>query len=300
MRARLLLLSVLVAGFSAASEPVDVIRQYVIEKAKSEPKPRVLVKRGADFATAALLTADEKGIVVNTDGAEVRLQWTKLSKEEVYQLFSPLVDSAPAEVHETYLLLAHRLQHTDSFARLLADLWRKAPDAAKRVEAAVASASPPATLAAGQRRDSGGGTVSSNDAQACLRAQISTTAGGLFHRVEGNLLQNSSFEHNWYRRDFARRRRFLLLHESDIGLCESDGHLDHWFFSKGTPAEECWDSRVGRTGGRSVHFTKPGRVAQQLRFCASADGACLRDRIDCRSGSGPIAGVLLRNNGCPS
>src|SRR5262245_50477988 len=43
-----------------------------------------------------------------------------------------------------------------------------------------------------------------------------------------NLLQNASFEHNWFNRAFAMNRRFLLLQASDLGVGEGDGHIDHW------------------------------------------------------------------------
>ena len=87
----------------------------------------------------------------------------------------------------------------------------------------------------------------------------------VFHRVPGNLLQNSSFEHNWFNRAFTMGRRFLLLQASDMGLAEADGHIDHWRF-QGVPIPESWDTTVSRAGSRSVRFTKAGKGSQLVRF----------------------------------
>ena len=87
----------------------------------------------------------------------------------------------------------------------------------------------------------------------------------VFHRVAGNLLQNSSFEHNWFNRAFTMGRRFLLLQASDMGMAEQDGHIDHWRF-QGIPIPESWDTAVARAGTRSVRFTKAGKGSQLVRF----------------------------------
>ena len=85
------------------------------------------------------------------------------------------------------------------------------------------------------------------------------------HRVPGNLIQNSSFEQNWFNRRLAERRRFLLLQATDMGVGERDGHVDHWQFH-GLQAIEALDSQVARTGLRSIRLDKPGRVSQLVRF----------------------------------
>ncbi len=89
-------------------------------------------------------------------------------------------------------------------------------------------------------------------------------AGPLFHRVPGNLLKNASFEHNWFNRRFAEARRFLLLQASDMGVGESDGHVDHWRVQ--APLPEAWDTTVARAGSRSLRFDKPGQATQLVRF----------------------------------
>ncbi|HUT35761.1 MAG TPA: hypothetical protein VNE39_19905 [Planctomycetota bacterium] len=90
-------------------------------------------------------------------------------------------------------------------------------------------------------------------------------AGVLFHRVPGNLLKNPSFEHNWFNRRFAEARRFLLLHASDMGVGEADGHIDHWRV-QGAPVPESWDTTAARAGHRSLRFDKPGQATQLVRF----------------------------------
>jgi len=94
-----------------------------------------------------------------------------------------------------------------------------------------------------------------------IAAQPSTP---LFHRVPGNLVKNASFEHNWFNRRFAESRRFLLLSASDMGVGESDGHIDHWRVQ--APLPESWDTTVARAGGRSLRFDKPGQATQLVRF----------------------------------
>ncbi|MBI2192250.1 MAG: hypothetical protein HYU36_09720 [Planctomycetes bacterium] len=86
-----------------------------------------------------------------------------------------------------------------------------------------------------------------------------------FHRVPGNLVKNSSFEHNWFHRAFTMNRRFLLLQGSDMGVGECDGHVDHWRF-QGAAAPECWDTRIARSGSRSIRFDGPASGSQLVRF----------------------------------
>ena len=84
-----------------------------------------------------------------------------------------------------------------------------------------------------------------------------------FHRVPGNLLQNSSFEENWFNHAFADRRRFLLLQASDMGVGECDGGIDYWAIAGKSTA---WDLRNARTGTRSLRFDGPGSARQLVRF----------------------------------
>src|SRR5262249_38993009 len=83
--------------------------------------------------------------------------------------------------------------------------------------------------------------------------------------IAPNLLQNPSFEQNWFNRPFTMNRRFLLLQGSDMGVGEADGHVDHWRF-EGISIPEAWDVTVARTGGRSVRFEKAGRGTQLVRL----------------------------------
>jgi hypothetical protein len=83
--------------------------------------------------------------------------------------------------------------------------------------------------------------------------------------VAHNLLQNPSFEQNWFNRAFAMNRRFLLLQASDMGVGEADGHIDHWRF-EGISLPEAWDTTVAHSGARSVRFEKAGRGSQIVRF----------------------------------
>lgn len=92
-----------------------------------------------------------------------------------------------------------------------------------------------------------------------------TPATPSWHRVAGNLIKNSSFEHNWFNRKFTMNRRFLLLHGSDMGVGEEDGHIDHWQF-QGIPIPDAWDMEISRSGGRSVRFDRPGSGSQLVRF----------------------------------
>ncbi len=109
------------------------------------------------------------------------------------------------------------------------------------------------------------------------QALAAEPAAPLFHRVPGNLVKNASFEHNWFNRRFAEARRFLLLSASDMGVGESDGHVDHWRAEKGTfyfsaaeklnvPFSPAWDTTVARAGGRSLRFDKAGQATQLVRF----------------------------------
>ncbi|HET6426793.1 MAG TPA: hypothetical protein VFJ30_00170, partial [Phycisphaerae bacterium] len=105
---------------------------------------------------------------------------------------------------------------------------------------------------------------------AAVLAAASTAPGaaaapGGLHRVRDNLLQNSSFEHDWVHRSFVEGRRFLLLQASDMGVGESDGRVDHWRL-RGVSPVEAWDTAVSRSGGRSIRFDKPGQASQLVRF----------------------------------
>ena len=98
----------------------------------------------------------------------------------------------------------------------------------------------------------------------------------LFHRVAGNLLQNSGFEHNWFNHELANRSRFLLLQASDMGVAECDGHVDYWTMREG--------DRVGyrrrADGLRSLRFDGAGGASQMVRFAGEnsplAGGGALR------------------------
>jgi hypothetical protein len=90
-------------------------------------------------------------------------------------------------------------------------------------------------------------------------------SGGGLHRVPDNLLQNSSFEHDWVHRSFVEQRRFQLLQASDMGVGESDGRVDHWRLTGVSPVE-AWDTAVARSGRRSIRFDKPGQASQLVRF----------------------------------
>lgn len=87
----------------------------------------------------------------------------------------------------------------------------------------------------------------------------------LFHRVDGNLLQNSSFEHNWFNHAFAERRRFLLLQASDMGVGECDGNIDYWT-TRGKVKTSTWDATAAHSGSRSIRFDGPGSASQLVRF----------------------------------
>jgi hypothetical protein len=115
-----------------------------------------------------------------------------------------------------------------------------------------------------------------------LVCQAESDSGGrpakpvTFHRIEGNIVKNASFEENWFNRKFTMDRRFLLLHGSDMGVGEPDGHIDHWRF-QGVPVPESWDTAVSRSGLRSVRFDRAGTGSQLIRFAgeqsAKAGGA---------------------------
>jgi hypothetical protein len=77
-----------------------------------------------------------------------------------------------------------------------------------------------------------------------------------------NLIQNGSFEEDWFNHTFGDRRRFLLLQSSDMGVGESDGHADYWTV-RGNAA---WDWTTGRSGARSMRFDGTGSALQLVRF----------------------------------
>jgi hypothetical protein len=101
-----------------------------------------------------------------------------------------------------------------------------------------------------------------DDAGAAARAVARPVA---FHRVAGNVVQNSSFEHNWFNRDFAEQRRFLLLQMSDMGVGEADGHIDHWRL-EGVSTPEAWDTSIARSGSRSIRLTKGAKAHHMVRY----------------------------------
>ncbi len=76
-----------------------------------------------------------------------------------------------------------------------------------------------------------------------------------------NMLPNPGFEEDWFHAAFTQNRRFMLLQSSDVGVAAPDGVPDHWQ----VPAA-CWDSRVQRSGQRSLHFRGPGRASQRWRW----------------------------------
>jgi len=100
---------------------------------------------------------------------------------------------------------------------------------------------------------------------AVLLAPLSGVCGDSGRVPAGNLVKNPSFEHNWFNRRFAERRRFLLLQASDMGVGEADGHIDHWRV-QGVPIPESWDTVVARSGSRSIRFERPGQATQLVRF----------------------------------
>lgn len=101
-------------------------------------------------------------------------------------------------------------------------------------------------------------------------------------RVDGNLVQNWSFESDFFNSDFGERRRFLLLQASDLGMGEQDGKSDYWCAvrakvkGKGRqqPGKADWEAFVSRdgaavrTGSFSLRLTEPVRVQQRLRMAA--------------------------------
>src|ERR1017187_4652659 len=71
-----------------------------------------------------------------------------------------------------------------------------------------------------------------------------------------NLLQNAGFEENWFNKNFAEQRRFLLLQASDAGMAETDGHIDYWTVREGYSAA-LLDRENRHRGHQSVLFSKP-------------------------------------------
>ncbi len=82
-----------------------------------------------------------------------------------------------------------------------------------------------------------------------------------------SFVQNASFEDDWIRSQLGHRKRFLLLHTSDLGLAESDGFPDYWTYKRDS-AGVSWDTRRGRTGQRSLCLTGKAQAFQRIRFAA--------------------------------
>ncbi len=83
----------------------------------------------------------------------------------------------------------------------------------------------------------------------------------------GNLVQNASFEEDWIRAELGHRKRFLLLHASDLGMAEADGRPDYWTLPRDA-SQGLWETKLGHTGQRSLCLAGKAEVFQRLRFAA--------------------------------
>lgn len=80
-----------------------------------------------------------------------------------------------------------------------------------------------------------------------------------------NLVQNGGFEEDWHHAEFAKDRRFLLLHASDIGMGEEDGRVDHWTFQN-ADSSGAWDTGVAHGGSRSIRLGGAAQALHRVRF----------------------------------
>lgn len=237
-----------VPGLLGAADPGDVLRQYVIEQAQGG-KLVLPVKTGpGKAAPAAILAADEKGLRVNAQGADLALTWKMLGEEGLYELSQPLAAKAPAAVHAAYLQLAIKLGQAagPGFDKLLTALWEKDADAAKGVEAALKAPpkerEPAKTQPGGQEAEKEAGAPREKSAPADSLASL---CGGLIGR------------------DGKVNREAYVREALSYDLMSINRTLgpDYEFFHKGGKAEEfptlpaATDKSSGKIGRNGQGFT---------------------------------------------
>jgi len=127
----------------------EAVRSFLVRNAGDLAGRRVPVKLGRGQAQEMkLLAATGSGVRVDQSGVAMDVSWEKLGDEGLYRLARPFVESAPAEVHEAWLLLGAALGGSgeSGFDELVRSLWRKDPAAARRVEAGLAALPSPAGI----------------------------------------------------------------------------------------------------------------------------------------------------------
>ena len=187
-------LSLLVATSVHAGDVEDALRQYVIQQAK-ESKQVLPVKAGPGKAVpAAILAADDKGMQINMQGAQVSVTWKMLGDEGLYELFEPLLAKSPGPVHAQFLKFATKIGRGNGplFEKQVSALWEKDPAAAKILEAALMAPKKPAEPALATPGTSGASGDAENKESASTPAAApskdaqSLLAGGFVTR-EGKI-----------------------------------------------------------------------------------------------------------------
>ena len=128
-----------------AGEPAAVLKQYIIEQAQSGAKPVVPVRTGPGKAvSAAILAADEAGLKVKAEGAELNLSWKLIGDAGLYEMVGPLMSDAPVATHAAYLEWGIQLGRAKdpAFQKLLERLAEKDGAAARKIEAALNGPAP--------------------------------------------------------------------------------------------------------------------------------------------------------------
>jgi hypothetical protein len=126
----------LAAATAPAEPPVESLRAWLRDQAKTPPGPLVLVTATGQPETARLIDAGKDGYRVKTKSFELAFDWTKLDPEDLYRFCQPGMAEAPAGILADYLKLGASIGRTEEkgFKELLNELRAKDAAAAREIE----------------------------------------------------------------------------------------------------------------------------------------------------------------------
>lgn len=97
---------------------------------------------------------------------------------------------------------------------------------------------------------------------ACLPGSTSPQGVAPVSAPGESYVQNASFEEDWIQAQLGHRKRFMLLHASDLGVGEGDGLPDYWKLTPGVT----WETSRGHSGSRCLRLSGKSEAYQRLRL----------------------------------
>jgi hypothetical protein len=145
------LLAIQLVTVRAAEEDMELIRAVVVAAVKASRFKSLLCNPQGHPRDVTLSAADETGITVAQDGAELRMEWKQLKPLEIYYLGRGLLTKGSVDDHLLLARVALKLNVGSDMDKLLERLEFDAPNDVARIEtirAQIKSAAQPPVVPA--------------------------------------------------------------------------------------------------------------------------------------------------------